>query len=703
MSRRSGWKRRVIRMTPLAALVCANLNATDSFTSSDFGGVGLWQTPTARMAPEGELAFAASRTSPYTRYNVTLQPLPWLETSFRYVSVGNRKYGAQALSGDQSYKDKSIDAKIRVWNESHWLPDVSVGFRDVGGTGLFAGEFVVANKRLGPVDISFGMGWGYLGARGDIKNPLSYLDDRFSTRPARGSQTGGEFNSNSYFRGPTAVFGGISWQMPWKKLIIKLEYEGNDYQHEPLANNQPQRTPINFGAVYRPSSVVDLSLALERGRAVMLGVTLHTNLANHVEPLKIYDPPIPASHPANLKPADVDWKAVSDELQDNAGLQVTKIARRGSELTITATQGKYFYKAKGIGRAARVLDNQLDGSIDWYTVLTERHNMPIVETSMYRPAFDALADHRIDLETFQRSTERNAPSPQREEVLFTQPPKRFDGGFGIGYAQMVGGPDAFILYQVYANYDADFQITRHTWWSGAIYANLINNYDHFKYDAPSKLPRVRTDIRQYVTTSRITMPIFQLTHAERLGEDLYGMVYGGMLESMYGGAGGEVMYRPTGEHYAIGFDANWVKQRDFEQDFGFRRYQVATGHLTGYLDTGFHDVTASASVGRYLAGDFGVTLDLSRKFANGVRMGAWATKTNVSAKEFGEGSFDKGIYFSIPFDLMSQRSSPSRANVVWQPLYRDGGARLGRRYNLYSLTDERDGDNFEKNLDKITE
>jgi hypothetical protein len=84
-------------------------------------------------------------------------------------------------------------------------------------------------------------------------------------------------------------------------------------------------------------------------------------------------------------------------------------------------------------------------------------------------------------------------------------------------------------------------------------------------------------------------------------------------------------------------------------------------------------------------------------------MGAWATKTNVSAKQFGEGSFDKGIYFSIPFDLMSQRSSPSRANVVWQPLYRDGGARLGRRYNLYSLTDDRDGDGFEYNLDKITQ
>ncbi|QWT20719.1 YjbH domain-containing protein [Bacillus sp. NP157] len=696
-------KRLTLRLSPLAALICVTLHAADAPTTSDFGGAGLWQTPTARMADEGELSLTASRTSPYTRYNVTLQPLPWLETIFRYVAVDNRLYGPASLSGGQSYKDKSIDFKLRIWEESHYLPDVSVGARDIGGTGLFSGEYVAASKRFGPFDVSLGLGWGYVGNRGNISNPLGVLDDRFRTRPGRGATTGGEFNSNNYFRGPMAAFGGVSWQTPWKKLVVKVEYEGNDYKHEPLKNNQPQRTPVNLGAVYRASSAVDLSLALERGRAIMAGFTFHTNLAQYVPPVKIFDPPVPERHPANLAPEQVDWKSVSKELRDNAGFQVTRVSRRGSELIVTAAQTRYFYKAKGIGRAARVLDNQLDGTINWFTVLTDRHDVPIVETSISRKSFNELVDQRIDVETFRRGTQRTPPMPQREEVLFTDPPERWDGAFGIGYGQMLGGPDAFVLYQIYANYDADFQITKHTWWSGAIYANLLNNYDRFKYDAPSNLPRVRTDIRQYVTSSRFTLPVFQVTHVERLDTDLYGMVYGGMLESMYGGAGGEVLYRPTGEHYAIGLDANWVKQRDYDQDFGFRRYHVATGHLTGYLDTGFHDVTVSASVGRYLAGDIGVTLDLSRGFANGVRMGAWATKTNVSARQFGEGSFDKGIYFSVPFDFLTQRSSPGRANVVWQPLFRDGGARLGRRYSLYSLTDERDGDNFEKNLSRISE
>jgi hypothetical protein len=77
-------------------------------------------------------------------------------------------------------------------------------------------------------------------------------------------------------------------------------------------------------------------------------------------------------------------------------------------------------------------------------------------------------------------------------------------------------------------------------------------------------------------------------------------------------------------------------------------------------------------------------------FPNGVAMGAYATKTNVSAEQFGEGSFDKGVYVNIPFDAFLLRSGPSKAAIIYAPLLRDGGARLNRRFNLYDLTTTRD-------------
>ena len=90
-------------MALLACAVSASLHAQETYTQSDFGGVGLLQTPTARMAPEGEFSFVLSRTSPYTNYNVSIQPLPWMEVSFRYTNVSNRLYGPKSLSGNQTY------------------------------------------------------------------------------------------------------------------------------------------------------------------------------------------------------------------------------------------------------------------------------------------------------------------------------------------------------------------------------------------------------------------------------------------------------------------------------------------------------------------------------------------------------------------------------------------------------------------------
>src|SRR5690554_5872823 len=119
----------------------------------------------------------------------------------------------------------------------------------------------------------------------------------------------------------------------------------------------------------------------------------------------------------------------------------------------------------------------------------------------------------------------------------------------------------------------------------------------------------------------------QYTWTRQLDRDVYAMAYGGLLENMFGGVGGEVLYRPFDSSWAIGVDANWVKQRGFRQDFSFRDYSTWTGHVTTYNQTPFWDVLVRASAGRYLAGDYGGTLDLSRRKSS-VR--AASTKVSIS-------------------------------------------------------------------------
>ncbi len=113
-------------------------------------------------------------------HSASVQLFPWLETTLRYTDVRTRQYSSvEAFSGDQTYKDKAFDLKLRLWEESYWLPQVAIGARDIGGTGLFDAEYLVASKAWGPFDFTLGLGWGYLGTSGNVKNPLCSASDKY--------------------------------------------------------------------------------------------------------------------------------------------------------------------------------------------------------------------------------------------------------------------------------------------------------------------------------------------------------------------------------------------------------------------------------------------------------------------------------------------------------------------------------------------
>ena len=698
-----------LALPALACLAAPNMAQADRYrtTQHDFGGVGLLQTPTARMAPEGYIGFSANRTSPYSRYSLSFQPLPWIEGTIRYMAITNRDYGEASFSGDQSYKDKAVDGKIRLWRESYYLPEIALGFRDVGGTGLFSSEYFVANKRFHTLDISLGLAWGYIGRNGDIENPLGLVSDRFDERSVSGVQLTdtGDFNSE-FFKGPIGIFGGVEYQTPWNPLRLKVELDGNDYQTEPQGNNQVQDSPINLGAVYSITDGIDLTAAWERGNSAMFGITFHANLKTGAMPPKVLDPQPEArvALPAGVSAQQVDWAAVSERLQNNAGFAVEKIEVKDRELIVTGEQTTYRSQAKGLGRASRVLDNSTGtGTYDWYTLINKPRGMEVSEASINPQKLRELENNEIDESAMRRSTVLATPSVLDTDVLHTEPLDKFTYGLSLGYNQNVGGPDGFILYQFLARAKSEYRFTRNQWVHASVAANLLDNFDKFRYDAPSNLPRVRTNIREYLTSSDVVLENLQYTYTKRMDRDLYAMGYIGLLESMYGGAGGEVLYRPHGDNWALGVDANWVRQRGFRQDFSFREYSTWTGHMTGYLQTGFYNVLAKGSVGRYLAGDYGATLDLSRRFNNGITIGGWATQTNVSSEEFGEGSFDKGVYFTFPFDAFFARSTTSTGTIAWNPLTRDGGARLARYYQLYDMTQAADMDHFNDGFSSLRE
>ncbi|MEJ8322050.1 YjbH domain-containing protein [Kosakonia sacchari] len=664
-------------------------------SQSDFGGVGLLQTPTARMSREGELSFNYRDNNQYRYYSGSVQLFPWLETTLRYTDVRTRKYSSvEAFSGNQSYKDKAFDLKLRLWQEGYWLPEVSVGARDIGGTGLFDGEYLVASKAWGPFDFSLGIGWGYLGTSGNIKNPLCSYDEKYCTRDTS-YKAAGSTDTSQMFRGPTALFGGVEYQTPWNPLRLKLEYEGNNYQQD-FAGKLPQRSKVNVGAIYRVTDWADINLSYERGNTWMFGFTLRNNF-NDLRPS--YNDNARPKYQPQPQDAILQHSVVANQLtllKYNAGLTDPQIQVKGDTLYVTGEQVKYRNTQEGVERANRIVMNDLPDGIRTIRVTENRLNMPVVTTE----TDVASLKRHLEGEPLGQDTElvqkRETPIvPDKPEQGWYIDKSSFDFHIDPVLNQSFGGPEAFYMYQLGVMATADWWLTDHLLTTGSLFGNLTNNYDKFNYTNPPKdtaLPRVRTRVREYVQND-IYVNNMQANYFQYLGNNFYGQVYAGYLETMYGGAGAELLWRPVDSHWAFGIDGNYVKQRDWRsaQDMmKFTDYSVKTGHFTAYWTPWFaENVLVKASVGQYLAGDKGVTLDVSKHFDSGIVVGAYATKTNVSAAQYGEGDFTKGVYISVPLDLFSTGPTRSRAGIGWTPLTRDGGQKLGRKFELYNMTNDK--------------
>ena len=197
----------------------------------------------------------------------------------------------------------------------------------------------------------------------------------------------------------------------------------------------------------------------------------------------------------------------------------------------------------------------------------------------------------------------------------------------------------------------------------------------------SRLPAVRTDQNRYAQYDT-TLEQLYVERRWKPGHNLYARATAGLFESMYGGLSGEVLWKPVDSRLGLGVELNYVRQRDFDQRFSFRDYDVLTGHASAYLELP-KNYLMQVDAGRYLAGDIGASFSLVRTFDNGWRLGGFFTLTDVSAEDFGEGSFDKGITLTIPLGWLVGQPSRNAYGFTIRPVQRDGGQRVAVPGRLY--------------------
>jgi hypothetical protein len=654
----------------------------DRDTYSHFGGHGLLQMPNARFGEPGDFAVGWQRIAPYRYVTVSVSPFPWLEGTVRYATQEDRAYAlAASLGVTQGNKDKGIDLKLRLIEEDVWLPQVAVGIRDLGGTGLFGSEYLVASKRTGPFDWTFGLGWGLIGTQSDLSNPVKIFGTRFDSRAAQTGQ-GGTFALDDWFAGENvALFGGISARLPVSGLTAKVELDGNDYSQDASRASISVDSRINYGLVYRLNPYFDLHVGYERGNTLSSGVSMRTQFGRSYQPRK--RDPNPSTLPDGQSVDIIPYL-------ENDGFKVDLIDITSRETRLYGEFTRYPDQAQGLGRVALLVAQRYPGTD--VSVIESYYGMPLAQWNIEQDAIQRRRDRDLDQHELELSIQRANPSSS-ERTSRLERGWRLESRIDPDLEQGFQGPEAPWLYRLKVSGMAEARFRDATSLAAQSSISLVDNYDQLVTLDTATMPPVRTEARTYLRENRrFSLDRLQATHFERLSQNIYSQVYAGHLELMFSGYGGEVVYAPFNRSWTVGVDLNKVWKRDYDSLKAVQDYQVMTGHLTGtynFVDSG---ISVRTSVGRYLAGDVGLTLDLSRRFENGFQVGVWATKTDVSAAEFGEGSFDKGAYLSIPFDLFTAESTRARGRIAWRPMLRDGGAKLNRMFDLHSLARVRGSD-----------
>lgn len=677
-------------MTSAFALFAATPAVPENRPSLNFyGATGLIDMPSGEAQPDAWLTTTTAHFGPVSRNTLSFQITPRMSASFRYIGV--RNWNDVVDSSFDTYYDRSFDLRYQVFKEGQYVPAVTVGFQDFVGTGVLSGEYIAATKNLTPnLKVTAGLGWGRLGSYGDIGSP-------FGARPDIEIGKGGKFNFDQWFRGPAAPFGGVEWQVN-DRIKLKAEYSSDDYVTEATERQTFERkSPFNFGLEYQVYDGLRLGGYYMYGSEV--GLAAHFIMNPKQRPMggvvdSAPDPvkprPSRAADPDAWSPEWVSQPGAAPVLITNInkrlekeGIIVEALGYTGSVAQIRIRNTRYDAEAQAIGRVARAMTHAMPASVEVFEIVPVVNGIPASKVTLRRSDVEALEFTPDAAAAIRARTAISNPGPTIAGLTYDPALyPRFTWSLGPGMRINLFDPDNPLRAGVGLKLAGRYEITPGMVFSGAMLSPFVGNLDKSDRPSDSVLPHVRSDMARYDSEGDFTVDHLTLAWYARPADQIYSRVTVGYLERMFGGVSGELLWKKADSPFALGVEVNYVKQREFDQLFGFQDYDVLTGHVSAYYEF-WEDYHARLDVGRYLAGDVGATLALDREFENGWKVGVFATLTDVSAEEFGEGSFDKGIQLEVP--LTWGIGTPSRRTLTstLRPLNRDGGAKLGVEGRLY--------------------
>lgn len=669
---------------------------TSAATPTLQGQSGYINMPNASVETDGTFSTGYSYDRPYGSGWITVSALPFLQLTGRYVSITGTPGFFTSRPGDYGsaygrYKDKVVDAKVSLLRESSWMPAISIGATDLLGTERFKGQYIVASKTFG--------------SSRNIEASIGYGNKR-----------------------PEGVFAGVRWA-PLSAIGWSLvaEYDANDYKKDfraaTTAAGAREKGPV-VGMEYR-WGWLGAQVARHRDHFSANAFISIPFWEREFIP-KLYEPtPFdPKNAPARVSAAEWQQSAsYGAELVQALVRQDFKNVRvelDGPTLKVALTNNRISNMGRAVGRAVRmalafapkgtraihITYTKLEQPVatyeffdlqrltDYLTGLATRESF--LQTVIVREAnpADQLEDEQgllaavreegsgLVVQVGQDGNVVQVVSEDREANQFKVIPK-------LGF--FFNDPSGALRYEVSAAANYDKRLGSGIYLNSAFKLNLLENVSGVTQPSNSLLPHVRTDIADYKRGGRFKLNRLLLNRYLTLDERIYARASAGFYEEMYRGLGGQVLYLAKDSRWAADFSIDALQQRGFKGWFDKRDYQTVTALSALHYKLPY-DITATARAGRFLARDNGVRLEFKRRFPSGVEIGAWYTKTtgkDITNPGTPSSPYnDKGVFLSVPLNIMLPMDSQATASISVSPWTRDVGQMVASPGDLYELIEQ---------------
>lgn len=656
---------------------------------------GYFAMPSARMGCEGEIASGYAWVPPYNMWNLRCQLTSFLEVTGSYRVFRGVEDPILSARGFGDLSDKGANFKLAVFSpedSDYALPGLAFGMEDFLGTRSFKSMYVVLTQVWIDWNLEATLGYGAQRIRG--------------------------------------FFGGISW-MPFRKceweylraLSFAAEYDAIPYRSKRVElhpKGHVKKSPINFGLKYRLWDLFDFSAAYIRGDAYAFTVSAQHNFGYMTGFLPKIDDPLPYTAPVVTEPIGpnrTENALVQDLLYtfEEQGFDLLEAWDYFDDCTnrilrIRLINNVYRVECDVRTRITQVLANLVPVDYDSVEIVMEAEGFPIQEYTFQVPYLHDYRDRQMgfyELKVLSPMDEVTFPCLDGAALLFKnqrdlwnfelKPRTRtfFGSSTGkfkycLGISSILNG---YVWGDVYYNISAGytlFEDIRHM-----STTDILN---------PSQLIQVHTDILRYYKQPGVTIDQMYLQKNWALGHAWFAKASLGYFEEAYAGAAGEFLYYPVHGRWAAGIEGAVLKKRTIK-GLGFTDkirkldgYRLTHKYFLGsqfflnfYYELKEANLDFKMALGKFLANDYGVRWELSRYFPSGLRITLWYTMTNGHDHINGHTYYDKGVMFSMPFDIFYTHSDRSLWRYGMSAWLRDVGYTSYTGDPLYELiSDQRD-------------